>query len=684
MSLPAAADLAAGFRDPPPEYGPTVTWGWDRIDAAAISRDLDDLHARGFRAVTIEAGYDMPAPYLSEGWFDLVGTAVHEAARRGMRVWIIDEGKYPSGFAGGKFSRERPDLRMQALVIGERLPVAPGETVTRALPPEVVSAAAVRLPEGTSRVLDVRDGRLRWTAPPEGRWEIWLAIHDFRTSPTRSVNNPTRGKDTSSSLFDYLNPAGTRQFIAFTHEQYRRRLGAEFGRTILGFRGDEPDYGHTPWTPGILDEFRRRKGYDVRPYLASDFVRSPSDEVRRARADYWDVWSALFGENFFGIQAEWAARNGLEHLTHVNHEDRAPLLARSDGDYFRDMRSIQIPGIDVIWNQLWPDSTPADFPKLASSAAHLFGRPRAFSESFAAFNPRPTVAQAKWVIDHQLARGISFFEFMFYPSSAGGRGGASGYLADPAFPALDLYTRRLSYLLSQGRPAARIAVYYPTTSFWLGDTAADPANLSVARQLLEAQRDFDWVDDGSLASLLTPRGGSLRNLSGTGYRAVIVPSVTAISRAALDRLRELARAGGSVVFLGRTPTMVVDRTFLHPGSAPELGWATLEASGELTPRVRAALPEPDLQMDRPAPRLSYLHRHLADAELYFLFNEGSDGVSTGVTLEGRGPVQAWDALSGEVSDVASTAGPGDHVRLPLRLGPWETRLLVIRELPTTR
>src|SRR5690606_2813558 len=110
---------------------------------------------------------------------------------------------------------------------------------------------------------------------------------------------------------------------------------------------------------------------DVQPYLASFFAREPSEEARRAKADYWDVWSEIFGESFFGVQAEWADRYGVEHLTHLNHEDRGIQMARSEGDYFRAMRSVQIPGIDVIWNQVWPDSAPADFPKLASSAAHL-------------------------------------------------------------------------------------------------------------------------------------------------------------------------------------------------------------------------------------------------------------------------------------------------------------------------
>lgn len=58
----------------------------------------------------------MGTEYLSEQWFKNVKLMAEAVQRRGMRMWIIDEGKYPSGMAGGKFSKERPDLCMQALV----------------------------------------------------------------------------------------------------------------------------------------------------------------------------------------------------------------------------------------------------------------------------------------------------------------------------------------------------------------------------------------------------------------------------------------------------------------------------------------------------------------------------------------------------------------------------------------
>jgi hypothetical protein len=94
-----AADIASHFKTPPPEYGMTVWWGWDGlITAEVISRDLDAFRARGIRVVTIEAGYGMKDPYLSPGWFGTIKLAIEQAKQRGMRVWLVDEGKYPVNY----------------------------------------------------------------------------------------------------------------------------------------------------------------------------------------------------------------------------------------------------------------------------------------------------------------------------------------------------------------------------------------------------------------------------------------------------------------------------------------------------------------------------------------------------------------------------------------------------------
>jgi hypothetical protein len=688
ISDPTVAQMAADFNSPPPEYSMTFYWGWDGpITEEVITRDLNAFKARGVQAVTLEPGYDME--YLTPHWFEMVKAAVEQARKQGMRVWLVDEGKYPSGFAGGKFTKERPDLRMQALV-AERVDVTSGETLSRDLLSETVGAFAINQVDNATRVLDTSSGKISWTAP-EGKWQVLLVRHEFRTSPTRAVNNPTRGKDTSNSLCDYLDAAATRQFIEFTHEQYKKYFGDQFGKTVLGFRGDEPDYSISgiPWTPKIFAEFEKRKGYDVRPYLASFFAKSGlTEEQQRAKADYWDVWSDLFSENFFKVQADWCASNNLEYLVHLNHEDQMPALVRSEGDFFKCMRHVQMPGIDTIWSQIWLDKV-ADFPKYASSAAHLFGRPRAFTESFAAYKPAPNVEQAKWILNHQLVRGINMVEVMFVPASNKGVLGLRGWLTDEQFPTVAKYIHRACFLLSQGRPTAQIALYHPTMSLWLGDNDADASVLKIAQQLLEQQRDFDFVDDRTLGSTLKLDGDRLINLSLQGYRAVIIPSTSAISKAALDRLQAFSKAGGKVFFVGREPSMIVEKTFLKAtgpadisgstvlSSSPSKDWAVKEPAAEMTVPILAALPEPDVTLETSNPSIKYLHRRLRDGDLYFFFNESNEKKACKAALAGIGQSQVWDAASGRIEPLVGITSKAGFTSLLLELEPYQTKFIVI-------
>jgi hypothetical protein len=671
-------EIAANFQSPPVEYSMTFYWGWDgEITEEVIARDLDAFKERGVHIVTLESGYDMVSPYLSEGWLEMVKRTVELARERNMRVWIVDEGKYPSGFAGGKFTTDAPELRMKALVVADRIELTSGDTLTRQISEDIVSAVAVNLLDSTNQILDIQSGELQWITP-EGQWNVILIKHDFRSSPTRAVNNPTRGKDPSNSLCDYLDPAATQQFIEFTHEQHKKYVGSEFGRTVLGFRGDEPDYSirGIPWTPKIFAVFEERKGYDVRPYVASFFTPRLTEKQKRIKADYWDIWSDLFGENFFKVQADWCASHNMEYLVHLNHEDKMIELVRSEGDFFECMRHVQMPGVDAIWNQIWPDKV-ADYPKYASSAAHVFGKPRAFTESFAAYHIQPDVVQAKWVLDHQFVRGINMVEVMFVPASTKGQPGLDGWKGTEQFPSIAKYVHRTSYLLSQGRPAAQIAVYHPTSSIWLGDVESNNNVLHIMQQLLEHQHDFDFVDDNALSSLLILKNGSFRNLSGQYYRTVIIPPVNSISKTALERLQSYTASGGQVVFLGHEPSLIVEKTFLNAPGPEDLSWAIREPSGELTPGVMEALPQPDVQLDRFYPYVKVIHRRLRDADLYFFFNESTENQLFNANLVGSGQAQAWDAMTGKIEAITSTSLDNGLVRLNLELEPYQTKFIII-------
>ena len=702
LQNPTAAEVRAVWTNPPAEYGPepyfNLGGGIDTVKAG-----LDSARALGFTAVTAQYGHGDP-DYLTPEYFNFFKQFVAEAKARGMKVWIVDDAGYPSGFAGGKFTSDAPDLRMQALTAA-RYPAADGAVVDQAVPPETVAVTALG-PNGAMVQVPVTDGRIHWTAPVPaafgGQWTVTVVSHIFKTSPTRSDTNPTHAKDETQSLEDYLDPAATAQYIAFTHDAYKRAVGDEFGKTILGFRGDEPDFSIAglPWTPKLFDTFRARKGYDVRPYLAAllqgrDAVLT--DEQARVKADYTDVFSHLFAAGFFGPLGDWCAKNGLEYQVHLNHEEMQLALTRSEGDFLRDMKPLQVPGIDAIWHQVWTD-TVSDFPRFASSAAHLYGRQHAFTESFAAFRPQPDIAIARYVVNEQAVRGVNLFEMMLMSGTR-----ASPYMKDPAFPALAVYTRRLSYLMSMGRPAAKVAILLPRAPFLTGDKAADDQFVSTERLLSERQVDYDLVNEDAVTTDMAAVPGGFQTRSGNTYRTIIVPMAELMTTDAVVRLKAFAAGGGHVLFLGRLPSRVTDGAYLNarPATAADFAWATLQ-TGALgrtpTPpdQPPASAPAPldppaaivaavdravgggDLQLARPDTGVRYTHRQWRDASVFLLFNEQAGALGNTVTLHAMGKhVELWDPQTGAITPVKATVTK-NGVTVPLNMDGYATKVFVVR------
>ena len=134
--------------------------------------------------------------------------------------------------------------------------------------------------------------------------------------------------------------------------------------------------------------------------------------------------------------------------------------------------------------------------------------------------------------------------------------------------------------------------------------------------------------------------------------------------------------------MGKTPRLVVDKTFLSAHEAPDLSFATLiEPAGDITPRVIEALPRPDVKLDSPCARLAYTHRSWRDADLYFFFNESNQEQARTATVAGRGKAQVWDLGTGAIHAAAGATAANDVVRLPLVLGPYETKVIVVGPLP---
>ena len=712
ITVPTVSEAAANFKSPPHEYGaiqPFASWnGADPAEVRArISRDFDRLSANGIFIVNLSPGRRAPGEgkYLSPEHMDQVKFTVGEAAKRNMRLWIQDESDYPSGFAGGYISERYPQLGMQDIVADIQVHVQPGQTLAMPVPPDTLAIYATETDQKQEikQVIPIAvpgDMQLKWLTPAEGStpnepryfWQVTFVRHIYLSSPTRNFNRAdgTRAKDGTYSLIDYLDSKATDAFLATVHETYRSAVGDQFGKIVLGFFGDEPDWSSgIPWTPTLLEQFRQQKGYDLLPYIPQWFSHKGTEESRRANADYYDVWSGIFRNSFFGEQAAWAKKYNVEYLVHLNHEETMLSLEHSEGDYFRDNRFVEVPGIDNL-SQLVPSAVHRpdgvwninnNFPKLASSAAHLFGRPQVWAEEGGGVG-----IDGKYQMDFQLVRGVNALEIRV-PVMRGGGGEptSSPAVIAPEAAMTAWYANRGGYLMAIGRPAAQVGLYHPGNSIWLGGDDAQEADRSTTKlgwELFEHQVDWDYFDEQSLSSVATIENGGFRNLSGQTYKAIVLPSMTVITRTGLERLREFARAGGKVIFVGKTPRLLLDKTFMEAHETPDLSFSTLiEASGDITPAVLAALPKPDLKLDAAFPRLTYTHRKWRDGDMYYLFNESDKPEMRMVTIAGQGKAQAWDMQTGGIHPMAAAITEGDAVKFPLVLGPYEAKVVVVGPLP---
>jgi hypothetical protein len=227
--------------------------------------------------------------------------------------------------------------------------------------------------------------------------------------------------------------------------------------------------------------------------------------------------------------------------------------------------------------------------------------------------------------------------------------------------------------------------------------------------LSERQIDFDIVNIDALATDLVALPGAFETRSGNRYRTVILPSASILSQAELDRLKAFAKGsgntpGGKVLFLGRTPGLISQKTIrdARAATAADFSFATVEASAQLPPtptppaQAPATPPTPqvvpaafetalntvigprDVALDSPDTALRVMTRRLKDADVYLFFNEGAKPSSHSVTLKAAGrKVQVWDPETGSVSPLESTTAKG-AVTIKLDLKPYETRLLTVQ------
>jgi len=244
------------------------------------------------------------------------------------------------------------------------------------------------------------------------------------------------------------------------------------------------------------------------------------------------------------------------------------------------------------------------------------------------------------------------------------------------------YLARSSYLLQQGHFAADVLYFY-------GEDSNITALFGSHSPDIPAGYNFDYVNADALMHRVSVKGGRLVTPSGMSYRVLALdPHSRQMSLPVLRKLRDLVKAGAVLVGARpeTTPSLSDDPAEFRAIVDSLWGANTSEhAYGKGQVYADRALAEvheePDFAYTRPESdtNLLFVHRKLADGELYYVDNRANRPESVDATFRVQGKTAAlWHADTGQ-TEPASYRIAGGRTTVPLRLDPYEAVFVVFRQ-----
>ncbi len=626
------------FICPDVSYAPVYVWVWNDI----CTREIIDSQLTEMQNLGIGAFYILPEPkgfrpdsmptnlepdYLTEEFFELCAYAIEKGKSLGMNCWIYDEAGWPSGGACGKVLRDHPEYARQTLECYERS-FSAGEVYKKTTP----DILATFLNDNEI----IEDG--------------YIFFEDS------VVTEYVAEKELNGNYPDLLNKNATDYFINITHEKYASAMKRALGEAVTAVFTDEPKAPAGAFNKELAEKYEAMYGESVLPYLPLLAERTaPTEENVHILHRWYDLCSRMFCDNFMLTCKKWANAHGMAFTGHMD-KDHDPLGCIDGGGNFNLMRALRcfdIPGVDVIWRQLYPENKTAYkndmnayngfFPRYASSAAAQNGTKLAMSEIFGVAGAGLTYNIMRYTVGYQAVRGINIFNLFNFPL---GRKGQLLAQELPVFtenqvyyrdlPQFNRYMERLAFISTFGERVCETALYYPVSDFQGGLNAESVAKEfdALGRTLEDMLIDFDIVDDDVMQSAEIKEG--YMHIGRAKYKNIVIPEDACIPDATQKSLNDFINRGGKVSN---------ELTKLTP---------VIKADGE---------------------GLRAMHRKAEDAELFFLFREAGKTGDYTIHL----PSQKGYLLDLEKGELQRFEADNGVLKLSLAVGETDVILLTEEE-----
>lgn len=728
-------------------------WWW--LDGAAsrmgITADLEAMKEQGIAGVLLfNAGLGGPLapkgpPFMSAPWRDYFRFAVGEAARLGIEMAV----NLCSGWnCGGPWVSQ--DDAIKDLAWRETIVEGPGR-IDRVLEEPVgwyrdIAVLACR--EGRDRVWrigEVRDltgatdhGRLRWEAP-HGRWTILrlgcVVRRQANQGPiaygaTHDIKAPALPVDGGWEI-DPLSAGAMDRHFAHTGARLIEDAGPLAGKTLSYFHIDSWEIGVVSWTPGFVEAFRSRRGYDpIRylPALAGKALDTP-ELTARFTWDYRRTVADLTAENYYGRLAALCHEHGLRSESESGGPYYSQYIDAMECEGVNDLPMAEfwssrhtfvregkpIPNYEGVSAPFFR-STKMTFPALnygsirqEVSAAHVYGKPISQAESHTSFNQ-------------------DWSEDPCFLKSFGDRAFCLGLTRQVlCFAVLQSTTDKPGYEWEHvGTHLDRNVTWFPLSHGWLtylarcqhmlrqGSFVADILyfsgqaipNFVLLDRKPVAGFDFDVINAQALLARAAARNGRLVLPGGMSYRYLVLPEGAAgeVTPAVLGKMRQLVEGGVTLVGMRPRHSLGLQgfpRSEREVEAQADVLWGT-DAARSGTRRVgkgrviwgrsveqviRADRLPPDVELRGvdPGAELDWIHRRAGERDIYYLASLSEQPVQIEATFRvaGKRP-EWWDPVTGEVRELPEFHAASGRMAIPLLLAPKQSGFVVFRRRAATR
>ena len=517
-------------------------------------------------------------------------------------------------------------------------------------------------------------GELHWNAP-QGNWSVIRLGHASNFKMTRPSPWAAVGLEC-----DRLHPRGIDTHFKHRLEPILDAAGEKAGRTLQYIHIDSWEAHGQNWTTGFADEFRRRRGYDIGPWLPV-LIGRVVESTEKTDRFLWDMRQTISEVTLsryidrlreliapYGIQfsCEPYGRLCVDQLTYGGRSD-FPIC-----EFWTERKILEpFPTFSDYWYMSM---------KGLASVANTYGKSRVGAEAFTGSRgwlDHPYLL--KGMGDEAFCNGVSHYIFHLsahqpYDHVKPGlthRKWGQHFNRHQTWwefsrPYHD-YVARCQFLLQQGRRVADIACLYHEGA---------PLNFNDIRFEVPAGYDCDFCTS-EIIQEMKAKDGLIQLPSGVMYRCLILPESDRLTLSTTRKIEELRKADASVYLQKRiigTPGLEgypeANDEVRQIAAAwplwPDRNWSELLAAEDL---------EPDFEGDG----IRWIHRRTKDADIYFLANSKRAPVKRECTFRVAGKIpELWNPETGQTFRIPDARQTGDRTIVALEFEPWQSWFVVFR------